>query len=74
MDIIIYPCSSMPVLMLHILPVEKVIRGFLCIDNDVHFSADKIEGVTQITAGILSSSILPEESAITGVAVNNVTA
>ena len=44
----------------------------ISIDNDVHFSVDKIEGVTQNRAGILLSSTLPEESAIMGVAVNNV--
>ena len=72
MDVITYPCSSMLVLMLHILPLEDVIVGFLCIDDDIHFSVDRIEGVTQTTAGILSSSTLPEESAIMGVAINDV--
>ena len=72
MDVITYPFSSILVMMLRIIPMEDVIVGFLCIDNDVHLSVDKLEGSTQNRAGILSSSTLPEESAIMGVAVNNV--
>ena len=72
MDVITYPFSSILVMMLCIIPMEDVIVGFLCIDNDVHLSVDKLEGLTQNRAGILSSSTLTEESAIMGVAVNNV--